>query len=143
MKTPDVNVLVNSANQASPQYDLSRSWLKEATSGGQLVGFPWISLAGFLRLATSPQVVSDPLPPAKALAAIDTWLSIPGAQLVGPGRQHLSILGRLMLEHDIKGGAVTDARLAAIAIEHGATLATFDTDFHRFAELDLEYLGAR
>jgi len=30
--------------------------------------------------------------------------------------------------------------LAALAIEHGATLATFDGDFHRFSGLKLEYL---
>ena len=36
----------------------------------------------------------------------------------------------------------TDAHLAALAVEHGATLATFDGDFHRFNGLKLEYLGS-
>ncbi len=143
MKIPDVNVLAYSVNVSSPQHEQAQSWLREALAGPSLAGFTWISLAGFLRLSTNPRVISAPLTPAKALSAIDDWLSAPAARQISPGSQHLSILGRLMIEHEITGGHITDARLAAIALEHDATLATFDADFHRFAELKLDYLGAR
>lgn len=143
MKVPDVNVLVYSANSQAPQYEEARGWLQRYMFGPEVVGIPWITLAGFLRLSTDQRVMPSALTPGEAITAVETWLSAPAARQVRPGRQHLSILGRLMVTHDIRGGQVTDARLAAIAIEHRATFATFDSDFHRFAELDLEYLGAR
>lgn len=143
MKIPDVNVLVYSANESSPQYAKARSWLEEALSEPNLTGFTWIALAGFLRIATNDRAMSSPLTPAEALSAVDGWLAAPGARQISPGRQHLSILGRLMIEHGITGSEVTDARLAAIAIENRATFGTFDSDFHRFAELSMDFLGAR
>jgi hypothetical protein len=35
----------------------------------------------------------------------------------------------------------TDAHLAALAMEHGATLGTFDRDFQRFSGLRVDWLG--
>lgn len=143
MKVPDVNLLLYSANSKAPQYEEARGWLQRHMFGPGVVGLPWITLAGFLRLSTDQRIMPSALTPGGAVSAVEAWLSAPAARQIGPGRQHLSILGRLMVSLDVQGGQVTDARLAAIAIEHRATFATFDSDFHRFAELDLEYLGAR
>lgn len=38
------------------------------------------------------------------------------------------------------GNLTSDAHLASVAIELGATVATFDADFHRFSGLKVEYL---
>ena len=38
------------------------------------------------------------------------------------------------------GNLTSDAHLAALAIEHGAGLCTFDRDFDRFAGLSLRVL---
>jgi uncharacterized protein len=56
------------------------------------------------------------------------------------GRRHLAIWRRLLEPTGTAGNLTTDAHLAALAIEQGATLTTFDGDFHRFADLELEYL---
>jgi predicted nucleic acid-binding protein len=47
-------------------------------------------------------------------------------------------LSRALLE---LAKATTDAHLAALAIEHGATLGSFDRDFERFSGLRVEVLG--
>lgn len=143
MKVPDVNLLVYPANSQAPQYEEARGWLKRSMFGQEVAGLPWISLAGFLRLSIDQRMMPSALTPGEAVTAVEAWLSTPAARQISPGPQHLSILGRLMVTHDIRGGQVTNARLAAIAIEHRAGFATFDSDFHRFAELDLGYLGAR
>jgi predicted nucleic acid-binding protein len=59
---------------------------------------------------------------------------------VHPTRRHAQLLRELLEQAGTAGNLTTDAHLAALAIEHGATLATFDGDFHRFSELRLEYL---
>ena len=55
--------------------------------------------------------------------------------LVEPGLRHLDILERLATEAKATGPLLSDAVLAAIAIENGATLASTDRDFARFEGL--------
>jgi uncharacterized protein len=51
------------------------------------------------------------------------------------GPRHWEILRRVLREGDARGNLVPDAHLAAIAIEHGATVATRDRGFARFQGL--------
>lgn len=52
------------------------------------------------------------------------------------------LLRKLLSESAAGGNLTTDAHLAAIAIEHGATLVSFDSDFERFEGLRFERLRA-
>jgi predicted nucleic acid-binding protein len=45
------------------------------------------------------------------------------------------ILEKLIIDHGATGPLVTDAVLAALAIENGALLASTDQDFRRFPTL--------
>ena len=98
-------------------------------------------LFGFVRLTTNPRVFEAPLSTAAGLSQLDAWLSAPRARLLHPGRDHWQLLGRLLEQTGTAGNLTTDAHRAALAIEHRATLASFDADFHRFAGLSLEHLG--
>jgi len=55
-----------------------------------------------------------------------------------PGDRHWAILGELLEDAQIRGPLVTDAHLAALAMEHGMTLCSHDSDFLRFQGLKLE-----
>ncbi len=70
------------------------------------------------------------------------WLDQPRARLVHPTELHASLIGNLLVAAGTAGNLTTDAHLAALAIEHGATLASFDRDFGRFDGLNLELLHA-
>jgi predicted nucleic acid-binding protein len=78
----------------------------------------------------------------EALRIVDGWLSHPGAMVLHPGPRHAALLGALLIGAGTAGNLTTDAHLAAIAIEHGATVASFDRDFSRFAGLRFEHLHA-
>ena len=52
-----------------------------------------------------------------------------------PGPKHLEVLEQLVEDYQISGPPMSDAVLAALAIEHGATLASTDRGFRRFANL--------
>ena len=67
-----------------------------------------------------------------ALRVIEHWLGHPQAQVVHSGERHVLVLGRLLRSAGTAGNLTTDAHLAALAIEHGATVLTFDRDFARF-----------
>lgn len=63
------------------------------------------------------------------------WLAAPAAWIPSPGAGHAQIVAELFAAGDIAGNLVPDALLAALAIEHGLTLYSTDTDFARFAML--------
>jgi predicted nucleic acid-binding protein len=69
---------------------------------------------------------------------VSDWLSAPVAWIPSPGHEHARILGALVTTYDVRGNLVPDALLAALAIEHGLTLYSSDTDFARFRELRWE-----
>lgn len=141
MKVPDVNVLLNGRDQTARQHATARRWLETALSGSETVGLAWTVLLGFMRISTNPRVYDQPLSVAEALDQLDKWIELPSTALVTPTSRHRTILRDLIEASGTAANLTTDAHLAALAIEHGATLASFDGDFHRFSGLKLEYLG--
>lgn len=132
MKIVDANVLLYAVNADLPHHEASRTWLDTALSGNDSVGFDWVPLLAFLRLATKPGLFSVPLNPETAIKQIDDWTTAPGAVLVRPGPDHSRRLARLLAEVGSGGNLVNDAHLAAIALEQRATLVSYDNDFGRF-----------
>jgi toxin-antitoxin system PIN domain toxin len=99
------------------------------------LGFPWIVLLGFLRIATNPDIFPRPLTPDAATEKIAVWLSLSNTRLVQETDEHWSTLRALLSEAGTAGNLVTDAHLAALAISHGAELVSCDTDFAWFRGL--------
>lgn len=132
MKLVDANVLIYAVNTSDPKHEQSRSWLDDALNGQEVVAFTWVVLLAFLRLTTRIGLLPNPLPVADALATMQAWLDQPPSVLVGPTERHLGVLRGLLLEHGTGGNLTSDAHLAALAVEHGATIVTHDADFDRF-----------
>lgn len=135
MRLLDVNLLLYALDETAPRHPVARAWVEGALSGAQTVGLPWIVLLAFLRLSTRGAVFADPLSPEEALDIVDGWLAQPAVTIVHPGRRHAAILRELLVDAGTAGNLVTDAHLAALAIEHGAELCSSDADFSRFAGL--------
>lgn len=142
MWLPDVNVLLAASQRQAPYHAVARQRLEAAFGSGVPVGLAWVALLGFLRLTTNGRVFPVPMPVDEALRIVDGWLSHPGAMVLHPGPRHAALLGALLIGAGTAGNLTTDAHLAAIAIEHGATVASFDRDFSRFAGLRFEHLHA-
>lgn len=131
----DANLLLYAYHPRAEQHERSRTWLEAALSGPDRVGFAWVTLWAFLRIATNPRVFERPLTVSEAEAAVSSWLAQPAAEILDPGERHWDILRGLMRDGQTTGPLVMDAALAAIALEHGATLCTTDRDFSRFPRL--------
>lgn len=132
MRLVDANVLIYAVNESSVHHERSRTWLDEAVSGREPVGFAWTVLLAFLRLSTHPAVFASPLTPDEATGIVRAWLLQPAAVIVEPTQRHGDVLAGLLVEAGTAGNLVNDAHLAALAIEHAATITTFDADFARF-----------
>jgi len=143
MKLPDVNVLLSAVNEASDDHALARDWLEQACNASEGIGFAWVALLGFLRLTTRRAILPSPLPVEDALGVIRAWTTLPRASILNPTERHTLVLSRLLIAAGTAGNLTTDAHLAALAIEHGATMVSFDSDFERFSGLDFELLGGQ
>ena len=130
----DVNILLYAVNAADPRHRVVRPWLELRLAGSGAVGFAWLALLAFLRIATGTRF-SAPLSTSTALDLVEEWLAAPAALVVEPTARHLFVLRELLESSGRAGDIVPDAHLAALAVEHGMSLATFDTDFRRFQGL--------
>ena len=140
VKLPGTNVLVNSVNDFSPVKKQARVWLEKAFDADAGVGFAWLALVGFVRISTQRGILQTPLDASVALELVDSWLSHPRARILQPTERHADILARLLLAVGTAGTLTNDAHLAALAIEHNATLGTFDKDFKRFPNFKFDLL---
>lgn len=131
MKLVDTNVLVYAVDRSSVHHRISKHWLDGALAGSAPVGFAWLALVGFVRLVTHPSITARPLGTEAAMDVVDSWLGARSAHLLQPGHRHASLL-RGMLASGHGANLVNDAHLAAVAIEHKATVVSFDSDFGRF-----------
>lgn len=131
----DANLLLYAYHPRAEAHRTSRAWLEKALSGPDLVRFAWLTLWAFLRISTNRRVFERPLSTGEAERAVSSWLGQSCAGVLEPGDRHWDILRGLTKEGQAAGPLIMDAALAAIAIEHGATLHTTDRDFSRFPGL--------
>ena len=135
MMLVDVNLLVYAVFEDSARHDTARAWLDAALGGTESVALPWVVLMGFIRLSTNPRIMSAPLTLDQALGYVDEWLALPTVRIIGPTPTHQQVVTRMLRAANASGNLVSDAHLAALAAEHGCSLASTDDDFRKFPGL--------
>jgi uncharacterized protein len=131
----DANLLLFAVDASSPFHQAAATWLTDALNGPRRVAVPWSALSAFLRVSTHPRASEHPLSPEEAWRYVDEWLACETVWIPGPTDRHAGILRELVLSYQLRGNLVSDADLAALAIEHGLTVYSADTDFARFSEI--------
>jgi len=133
----DANVLLYAYDSHAQQHLRCRDWFVQRLNGAEPIGLPWQTLLAFVRIATNARVYAHPLTTDSACRLVAAWLGRPQACIPAPGERYWSILQTQLTESRVAGPMVTDAALAALAMELGATLCTTDRDFRRFDGLKL------
>jgi toxin-antitoxin system PIN domain toxin len=128
----DANVLLYAVNLDARHHERSRRWLDDSLSGGEPVAFAWLALLAFLRLSTKVDLFPRPLTTEQALDRVERWLGTPAAVVLEPTPDHGRVLRRLLSEVGAAANLVSDAHLAALAIEHRCGIVSFDAAFRRF-----------
>jgi toxin-antitoxin system PIN domain toxin len=134
----DANLLLFAVDRESLFHAPAQKWLGDVLNGDRRVGLPWQSLAAFLRIATHPGASKQPLGPEEAWRQIEDWLACEVVWVPVPTDRHATVLGDLVKRYRLRGKVITDAQIAALAIEHGLTVCSADTDFARFTEVRWE-----
>ena len=131
----DANILLYAYDTHAPHHRRVHQWLSGRIEEGAVLGLPWVSMWAFLRIATNARLQRTPPPMEVCFRALRDLVSLPGASVGEPGPQHLGILEPVSREGQATGPRMTDAVLAALAVEYGATLVSTDRDFSRFRDL--------
>ena len=135
----DANLLLYAHNTSSKEHRATVSWIEEILGGQVPIGLSWDTILAFLRVSTTPRIFGEPLDVDAAAEIVSDWLRRPNVSIVSPTEQHWEIFSKLLPRSRVRGSLIMDAHLAALAIEHGATLCTNDRDFARFPGLRVEY----
>lgn len=134
----DANLLVYAWVATLPQHPAAQRWLDDKLNGTALVGLPWPSLLGFVRLVSNPRIFSQAESVGSAWRQVVDWLGCPCVWIPAPTDRHRDILGPLLTTAATRANLIPDAHLAALAMEHGLTLCSTDGDFARFPGLNWE-----
>ena len=136
MILPDLNLLLYAYNPFMPQHDAARRWWEDVMNRDELIGFPFEVAFGFIRVATNPRLGGARVALADARRVVEGWLELPQTRTLTPSALHFTRVMDLMAAAMATGPVLSDAILAAYAIENRAQLFTNDGDFARFPGLD-------
>lgn len=138
MILPDLNLLLYAYNPHMPQHEAARGWWERVMNGDELVGMPYEVAFGFVRIATHPRLGAARVELSRARQVVEGWLNLPQVRTLTPTVRHFNRVMDLMGAAMASGAVLSDAILAAYAIEHRARLCSNDADFSRFPGLEWE-----
>ena len=134
----DTNVLVYAHRSDGPNHRPALDALSALAGHGSRWAIPWPCVHEFVAVCTGPAFGDVRTPLEDALRVVEDWLSHPACTTLGETERHFSTLAALCRRADLRGGAVHDARIAAICIDHGVDeLWSCDRDFSRFPDLPI------
>lgn len=136
MLLPDVSVLVYAHRRDSIENHAEYAdWIHGLATGPEPFALSVLALSGLVRVVTNARIFTPPSALDEVLGFIAELAQRPTARIVGPGPDHMAIFERLCRDAGATGKLVADAQHAAVAIEHGCTMVSTDSDFDRFLGL--------
>jgi toxin-antitoxin system PIN domain toxin len=131
---PDANVLIHALRKDSAEHDSCRRWLTSTAAAGDGIGLCELVETALLRIPTLPKLQLVPMAETLGFWRDDLW-SYPGTRRLAAGTRHTGIFSDFITALNLCGNDVDDVWLAALAIEHRATLVSTDQGFARFPGL--------
>ncbi|MFP5322552.1 MAG: TA system VapC family ribonuclease toxin [Acidimicrobiia bacterium] len=134
----DANLLLYAVDRSADRHQAAASGLTDVLNGTTRVGIPWQTIGAFVRIATHRRVTERPSSGPQAWTVVEGWLAADPAWIPPATERTAAVYGQLVGTVPVTGNLVPDAMLAALAVEHGLTVMTVDTDFARFSSVRWE-----
>jgi toxin-antitoxin system PIN domain toxin len=131
----DANILLYAENSSTSINRKALNWWCEALSGTEPVCLCWEVIIAFIRIGTNPRVYNNPLTLNDAIKRVQGWLDQPCTRIIYPTDRHWDVFTDMLFSGQASANLVSDAHLAALAIEHNCVMCSTDKDFKRFPKL--------
>jgi toxin-antitoxin system PIN domain toxin len=131
----DANLLLYATDNLSARHDATKKWWENQLSSTEPVCLCWPVINAFIRIGTNPRLQRRPMTLAEAAERVQSWLDQPCVRLIQPTEHHWKIFQQMLRAGNATANLVSDAHLAALAVEHNCVLQSNDTDFARFRGL--------
>jgi uncharacterized protein len=131
----DANLLLYAEDSLSEHHEAARTWWDTQLSGSDPVDLCWPVLSAFIRIGTNARLHQRPLTLKEATERVQSWLDQTCVRVIQPTDQHWTIFQQMLRGGSAVGNLVSDAHLAALAVEHNCVLHSTDADFSRFRGL--------
>lgn len=136
MICPDINLLLYAVFSNYPQHRKAKIWWDGVLSSSKTVSIGHVVVLGFVRISTSARVFDTPLSTELAISVVDSWLTQPNVELIGPAESHWDNLKNMLRGANAGSNLITDAHIAALAADYGLVIYSNDTDFARFPNVE-------
>lgn len=134
----DTNLLVYAHRRDAEFHEEAASAVRALAEGGAAWAIPWPCVHEFLAIATHPRIYDPPSSREEALDQVHAWLGSPSVRTLGEGPGYFRHLADAVSAARASGGAIHDARIAALCGYHGVReLWTADRDFSRYPGLQV------
>lgn len=140
MKLWDVNLWIYAFRTDCPLHGRIRPILLESLAAREAFLFCPSVASSFLHIVTNGRIFREPSDHREAWSFLDYLEAHPAAVFAEPDAMTFGMFKHLCLAAGAQGNEVPDAFLAAVALRHGATLATADAGMRRWQGLQLELL---
>jgi uncharacterized protein len=131
----DANLLLYAEDSLSEHHTAALTWWDRQLSGADPVCLCWPVLTAFIRIGTNVRLHKRPLTWREAAARVESWLDQACVRIILPTEQHWPIFQQMLATGNATANLVSDAHLAALAVEHNCMLCSTDADFSRFPGL--------
>lgn len=131
----DANILIYAHRRDSSFYAIASQRLAELSRQSSW-GVPWPCVHEFFSIITHPAIYKPSTPISVAIEQIEAMLQNRTLQLLSETDLHWLQLREIIQTNGIRGGAIHDAKIAAICLQHGVReFWSADRDFSRFPQL--------
>ena len=135
MIVPDIGLLLYAHDRTAARHGDAQLWWAALLQGDEPIGIPWVTAAAFIRTASSPAVSNTMLAPEDAADLVRQWLDHEHVSWMTPTDQHLQFLFPYLGLPGVRPNLVTHPHVAALAVEHQATIHAAHPTFSRFPKL--------
>ena len=132
----DTNVLVHSHQREASLHKAACETVRSLAESPVPWGICLHSLVEFYGVVTQPRIWREPSSPEQAIDQVAAWRESPSLRVLGDTDALLDLLQGWVIEGQVRGGQVHDARIAACCAAYGVSeLWTVDRDFSRYPKL--------
>jgi uncharacterized protein len=131
----DVNILLYAFNQNAARHEEYKEFLRSLAAGPAPFAVPDVVFSGFLRIATNPKLMEPPSTLDDAIIFATQVHSLSHCRVATSNRKQWNVFLDICRRGKAHGSLISDAYLAAMAIERDDELVTADRGFGRWPGL--------